>query len=51
METIFNTSLLDARRIFNSSIDELEYELECSRERAIQVRNEAWAYLSSMECE
>ena len=51
METIFDTSLLDARRISNSSLDELQYEFECSIERAIQLRDEAWAYLSSMECD
>lgn len=51
METIFDNALIDARRIINSSIDELQYEFECSRKRAIQLRDEAWAYLSSMECE
>lgn len=50
METIFDNTLIDARRISNSSIDELQYEFECSMERAIKLRDEAWAYLSSMEC-
>ena len=50
METIFDTTLIDARRVLNSSIDELQYEYECSKERALEFWNEAWAYLASMEC-
>lgn len=41
METIFDNTLIDARRISNSSIDELQYEFECSMERAIKLRDEA----------